>query len=141
MRISAGVIGVQDVLKNIDGARRKIGTATSRGLRIAGLALQRESQLLVPVEFGVLKASAYTRHEGQSFKTVVNVGYTAAYALFVHERVLMSWKGLPREPSPPHRGNYWDPQGRATARFLAIPFAKFGPALNAVVANEIRKII
>lgn len=75
---------------------------------------------------------------------VVRVGFTAAYALYVHERVEMKWKGLPRgrgfsidkqgrvvvpssylkgdgKASGKNRGFYWDPQGQAQAKFLEQP--------------------
>jgi hypothetical protein len=43
------------------------GKATmAQALVMAGLRLQRESQMLVPVEFGVLRASAFTRLEGSN---------------------------------------------------------------------------
>lgn len=37
------------------------GATLAQGLVLAGLRLQRESQLLVPVDTGALKASAFTR--------------------------------------------------------------------------------
>jgi hypothetical protein len=49
---------------------RQIGEAKKRGvelpqaLLLAGLRLQRESQLLCPVDTGALRASAFTRLEG-----------------------------------------------------------------------------
>ena len=49
----------------------------------------------------------------------VVVGYSAGYALYVHEAVGMKLKGLPRQP--PGKGLYWDPQGRAQAKFLEQP--------------------
>lgn len=74
----------------------------------------------------------------------VIVGFTANYALYVHERVAMKWKGLPRghgftrdkdgivrvpmsmlkgdgKTSKRDRGFYWDPQGQAQAKFLEEP--------------------
>lgn len=45
----------------------------------------------------------------------VAVGYTANYALYVHENVQMRLAGKPR---PNNRGSYWDPQGKAGPRFL-----------------------
>jgi hypothetical protein len=51
----------------------------------------------------------------------VIVGYTASYALFVHENIEMKWRGLPRKPNPPHKGNYWDPAGRGQSKFLEQP--------------------
>jgi hypothetical protein len=47
----------------------------------------------------------------------VSVGYTAAYAVYVHENIEMKWKGLPR-PKPKH-GVYWGPHGQA--KFLEQP--------------------
>lgn len=49
----------------------------------------------------------------------VIVGYNASYALYVHENVEMKWKGEPRHR--PHKGSYWDPQGRGQAKFLEQP--------------------
>lgn len=49
----------------------------------------------------------------------VLVGYTAAYALAVHEKIEMKLAGQPRKP--PGKGLYWDPQGRAQAKFLEGP--------------------
>lgn len=89
------------------------------GLKTAGLFLQRQSQGLVPVDFGILKASAFTRAEGEGFSTVVLVGYTAFYAMYVHEMVEMKGKGKPRRA--PSKGNYWDPAGRGQAKFLEAP--------------------
>jgi CRISPR/Cas system-associated exonuclease Cas4 (RecB family) len=51
----------QDKFRKIveDSLRRKL--TMSQALLLAGLALQRESQLLVPIDTGALKASAFTR--------------------------------------------------------------------------------
>lgn len=40
----------------------------------------------------------------------VSVGYTAQYALWVHENRQMKWAGLPRKSGI---GVYWGPKGRA----------------------------
>lgn len=57
------------------------------GLKAGGLFLQRESQLIVPVDQGPLKASAFTRPAPESTpeRPIVLVGYTAEYAIYVHE--------------------------------------------------------
>lgn len=121
MAVINHVSGVPEIIRNMQRKNVQLGAGVARGLKLAGLFLQRESQKLVPVEFGLLKASAFTRATGKSFKTVVNMGYTAAYALYVHEAVGMVLKGQPRTPNPPHKGSYWDPQGRAQAKFLQEP--------------------
>jgi len=129
------IVGVENVLRNMRRRQDLLGAGVSRGLRLAGLELQRASQLLVPVEYGVLRASAFTRHTGASFDTVVNVGYTAAYAIYVHENVAMAGRGLPR---PSGRGNYWDPAGRGQAKFLEEPARIMTPHLRQTIMRAAR---
>ncbi len=76
------VRGLNNVLANLSAAQQQIIADTKRGLRKGGLLVQRESQKLVPVDQGNLKNSAYTEMVGP---LVVQVGYTADYALYVHE--------------------------------------------------------
>lgn len=114
----ASVTGLAQIIANVKRRHDEMARGTERGLKQAGLKLQRASQKLVPVEYGPLKASAFTRSSGSRFSTVVTVGYTAAYALHVHENVAMKGKGKPR---PSGLGNYWDPAGRGQAKFLEQP--------------------
>ena len=46
----------------------------------------------------------------------VTVGFTAAYAIYVHENLQMKWRGLPRKSG---KGVYWGPHGQA--KFLEGP--------------------
>lgn len=131
------VRGVEQVVGNLRRMDDKLKVGFVRGAKLAGLALQRESQRLVPVEFGVLRASAFTRHEGTGWDTQVNVGYTAAYALYVHEAA-MKLKGLPRRPSPPHKGLYWDPQGRAQSKFLEAPARRMASTLRGIILAQMK---
>lgn len=134
--------GVAEVLKNLRAKQRMMGEQCSRGLRRAGLFLQRESQLRVPVDFGVLKSSAYTRANGKGWSTKVNVGYTASYAVYVHENVEMKWKGLPRKgktvAGKKRKGRYWDPQGRGQAKFLEEPSRTLAPRIRQIIKDEIK---
>lgn len=50
-------------LGNLVGVTVRSGATLEQGLLVAGLRLQRESQLLVPVDTGNLKGSAVTRKE------------------------------------------------------------------------------
>lgn len=50
-------------LRDIVATAIKNGATLLQGVLLAGLRLQRESQLRVPVEYGFLKASAFTRPE------------------------------------------------------------------------------
>lgn len=130
------VKGVAEVVKKIKENHEKIGKNIENALKKAGLELQRASQLLVPVNFGVLKASAYTRAKGEGFETDVTVGYTANYAIYVHEAVAMKLAGQPR---PDNRGLYWDPQGQAQAKFLEQPARKMAKELGLMI-KEAAKI-
>jgi len=132
-QLYASMQGGPTVIRNMGAVTRSMGDRVADGLRAAGLALQRASQELAPVEYGNLKASAYTRSTGRGFDTVVEVGYTASYALYVHEKVGMVLQGQARQPSPPHMGRYWDPQGRAQAKFLETPSRTMHPQMIAII--------
>lgn len=78
-----------------------------------------------------------TRLLGSREKGVV-VGFTAAYALYVHENMEiwppgMRLKGKPRKP--PGKGLYWDPQGIAGPKFLE------GPARELSNSGELSRIL
>lgn len=104
--------GLKTVIDNLNKELGKAPGVVFAGLKAGGLHLQRESQRMVPVDTGNLKASAFTR---STMRDVI-VGYTSAYAPFVHEAP-MTLQGQPR----PTKGRYWDPQGRASSKFLETP--------------------
>ena len=85
MAMLSKVTGVNRVVANMKKASSRYERKLAVGIKIAGLFLQRESQKIVPVDKGNLKASAFTRSIGSGFNTDVIVGYTAAYAVYVHE--------------------------------------------------------
>lgn len=122
--------GLNIVRANMLRRQAEVAAGAAKGLVLAGLHLQRDSQSHVPVEFGPLKASAYTRAKGVGFDTVVDVGYTASYAMYVHEQVAMKLKGQPR---PSGKGAFWDPQGQAYAKFLEEPMRRLIPEMNRII--------
>jgi len=77
--------GVKKAIKALRREKIQRGRLLAAGLKRAGLFLQRESQKVVPVEWSTLKNSAFTRAFGTGAKTEVIVGYTAGYAVYVHE--------------------------------------------------------
>lgn len=83
-------------LKEVRSAITAHQAATIKGLRVGllrgGLFIQRESQKIVPVDTGALKASASTRAEGQGMDTQVIVSYGQDYAVFVHENLTAKHK-------------------------------------------------
>lgn len=127
---SNNVKGLDKVLKNLNSRLDAVPEKSMKGLLTGGLIVQRDAQKHVPVEYGVLRQSAFTR-KARNDKSVkaVEVGFTAAYAMFVHENLEQKLKGKPR---PSGKGVYWGPQGEP--RFLA----------NAVVRNEdeiVRRVV
>ena len=87
MAILNTVKGVQGVIDNLRRKQKAYGQAVERGLKRGGLELFAASAPLTPVEFGVLKASEFIRQEGKEMDTKITVGYTANYAIFVHENL------------------------------------------------------
>ena len=81
------ITGFKGILERKHKEDARIVLAWIRGLKKAGLLLQRESMKLVPVDHGVLRGSAFTRVIGVGSKTDVQVGYTASYAIYVHENL------------------------------------------------------
>lgn len=127
MASNSSVKGVNRIIRNINLSKIVTKKSLDLGLNLGGLYLQRKSQRIVPVEDSVLKNSAFTRRKGEE----VFVGYTAEYALFVHEAP-MKLKGKPRSSG---KGSYWDPQGVATNKFLE------GPVRDSKIQSEILRIV
>jgi hypothetical protein len=118
------VLGVKEFQLNLKKEKANLGSKLEKALGVAGLHLQGTSQNLVPVDFGFLKGSAFTRSSGKEFNTVVSIGYTALYAMYVHEHpngLNPDRFGRPREEGKPQRGNFWDPAGRGQSKFLEAP--------------------
>ncbi len=87
MKIQFSVKGVNEVIHNLRKTEKNHGVGVERGLKKGGLLIQRESQLEVPRDLGVLANSAFTRAQGKGFDCSVIVGYTAGYAIYVHENL------------------------------------------------------
>lgn len=85
MRITTKVTGVQGVLAELDKVTTNMQRGAERGVKKAGVFLQRKSMLIVPVDTGALRASAFVRKHGSGLETVVFVGYTTDYVVYVHE--------------------------------------------------------
>lgn len=119
MADSKYVKGLDETLKNLNDRLDAIPNKSMRGLLAGGLLVQRDAQKRVPVEYGVLRQSAFTRKAmNERAVKAVEVGFTAAYAPFVHENLEQKLKGKPR---PSGKGVYWGPQGEP--RFLATAVA------------------
>jgi hypothetical protein len=109
--------GVSEVAHNV----MKGVIATNQQLRVgmlqAGLFLQRESMEVVPVLTGNLRGSAFTRQEEDGM--VVIVGYTANYAIYVHENLEAHHK-----------------PGK-TAKYLEGPMRAFAPQMFEIIRSAV----
>lgn len=107
--MAARVRGTRMVLKNLNREIGAIKDRTAGGMFAGGLIIQGESMRRVPVEYGNMRASAYTQ-KVTADGLQIEVGYQAAYAPFVHENLEMVLAGQPR---PSGLGEYWGPRGEA----------------------------
>lgn len=82
MAVKSEITGFDEVLRNLDREVDGIKGRSIEGLLEAGLQIEAAAKRRTPVDTGNLRASAYTIKQGD---TAVVVGYTAAYAPFVHE--------------------------------------------------------
>lgn len=96
-----------DGIKGLNDRLNAIRAASMKGVFTAGLIVEAEAKRRVPVEFGKLRASGYTqRHPTKAGS--VTVGFSAAYAFWVHENVEAKWRGKKRKSG---NGVYWGPKG------------------------------
>lgn len=78
--------------------REETGKAALRG----GQAIEGEAKRRAPSEYGNLRASGYTKKTSSG----AEVGFSANYALPVHENIEEKWRGRPRASG---LGSYWNP--------------------------------
>lgn len=111
MAKSSRVVGMDQVMKNLNTAISKKKGATVGGLLEAGYIILGDCK--VPVEYGNLRASGFVR-KARDVEDAVEVGFSASYAVYVHENLEQKLKGQPRKSG---KGVYWGPNGEP--QFLA----------------------
>jgi hypothetical protein len=132
-------IKVEGVQKTLDSLNKKIAAAKNaslEGLLAAAFFIQGESQKIVPVEYGNLRGSAFTRKtpEAKADELSVEVGYGAAYAIYVHENMEQKLAGLPR---PSGLGVYWGPAGQP--KYLESPIQANHDRILRIIASYARE--
>jgi len=103
--------GMVKLLRQLNSTVTNVEQGAIKGLLAGGLLIQRRAMKRTPVEHGFLRASAFTRR-AQNDSSLVEVGYTAGYAKFVHEKTAMKLRGKRRRSG---LGTYWNP---GEAKFL-----------------------
>jgi len=85
--------GVSNLQRQLTKAAAQMGMSFEVNAKRAGLYILRESKKIVPVDTSTLKNSGFVRNVGgPGWAADVIVGYTAAYAVFVHERTDLKHK-------------------------------------------------
>lgn len=125
--------GVEEIVNNFARLQNTMAADLVRGLKKAGNHLLEVSKDRVPVEYGELKDSGVVEVEDKGLDSTVSVGYTAPYALYVHEKIQMKLQGQPRKSGI---GVYWGPHG--SAKFLETPAREMGQELLDIIADEMR---
>ena len=77
--------GLKRVQANLNNEITKIKGRTKAGLWSAALVVRRRAQQLSPVDTGNLKGSAFTNAYDTPKGPGAEIGFTASYAVFVHE--------------------------------------------------------
>jgi hypothetical protein len=124
------VEGMSEALANLEAEINAIEGKTIGGLLGAGMIVLGEAQKRVPVEYGNLRASGYVHRSAANAKAV-DVGFTAAYAFYVHENLEQKLKGLPRKSGI---GVYWGPRGQP--KFLTAAALEKGDEIVKYVADR-----
>ena len=79
------ISGLDQVLKNLNNEIKRIQFTTKAGMRQAALLVKGRAQRLTPVDTGNLKGSTYVEVFNTPHGWGAEIGYTAYYAVFVHE--------------------------------------------------------
>jgi hypothetical protein len=126
--------GVENVVRDLNAALNSVKGLSMRGVWKGALIVRRDSALRVPVEYGNLRASAYITPLGTALQQgYVEVGFSAEYAVHVHENLQQKWAGRPRASG---KGVYWGPKGEP--KFLENSFNENKDAIVATAAAESR---
>ena len=103
-----------------------------RGMTQALILGASEAASMTPIDTSTLINSQFKDVRKEGTAIVGTVGYTAEYALAVHE-ASGKRKGQPRESG---RGNYWDPD--AEPKFLAKGFENAADNIHRVLTGAIK---
>lgn len=85
--------GFNKLRSNMRRKVNQIERGQCRALMKSGRLVERRAKQKTPVEWGNLKASGYSRWESSGKTPLVEIGYTADYAVPVHED-LESWHNV-----------------------------------------------
>ena len=105
--MSVKITGVQEFKKQINNILLARIKKAERAATIIGLKVKGDAVRLAPNDLGNLRGSAYSRIENNLGVVSALVGFSAEYALYVHEDLEMKTKGQGVK-RPKNRGTRWD---------------------------------
>lgn len=150
MPVDAAISPGNKLLDKLRAKQADYGKKIEAGIKRAALHLQRASQKVVPVLSGNLKASSFTRSEGKGLSVKAHVGYTAAYAVYVHENLDAAhgseFNAKHADKIAGHQGRntkskhaYWFNRGpNQRAKFLEGPMNEERPAMAALIRDSVK---
>lgn len=106
---------------------RKVGRAIKSALFIIGA----DAATMTPIDTSYLVNSQYQELLVNGTRVTGRVGYSANYAVYVHEAP-GKLKGRPRTNGS---GNYWDPSGEP--KFLETAFKDNSDKVTAIIRKEL----
>lgn len=132
------VKGTDEVLRNINAAVKKMKGNVEAGLLFGAGYLKKESQKLTPVVTSYLRNSAYVKPYKKRKKVGAEVGYTADYAVYVHEDAEKEKRRAARRGTPHPKGRvirshvgYW--------KFLETPLKEKSRQIIAIIREAAKK--
>lgn len=144
--------GLKSVLGKLKSAKKvRLGPGFEVGLKQAGIFLLAESQKIVPVWRGPLKASGRTLNiggKGYLADVVVAFGAGANYAVAVHEDLAKVHgaafnrryaKQIAGARTPEQKAYYFKRGENQQAKFLEKPARLFRPQLTAIIYKDASK--
>ncbi|WP_336707647.1 MULTISPECIES: HK97 gp10 family phage protein [unclassified Cedecea] len=106
---------------------RKVGRAIKSALFIIGA----DAATMTPIDTSYLVNSQYQELLVNGTRVTGRVGYSANYAVYVHE-ASGKFRGRPRANGS---GNYWDPSGEP--KFLEKAFKDNSDKVDAIIRKEL----
>lgn len=100
-RTGPGLLGIEKVMRNLNIQLKKMEVKSVAGMLIGAAIIRRDMDMtppLIPIDTGNLRASWFTTSGYSGRGPFVLMGFTASYALFVHE---MNWRQGKRPGSGP----------------------------------------
>lgn len=129
------VKGIRQAQQNLNRLVGDIqGRKAVRAMTSALIIIGSEAAAITPRATSTLVNSQFRELSTHGSRIIGRIGYTAAYALFVHE-ASGKLKGRPRaKRNGVAQGNYWDPSGEP--KFLEKGAERAMDAADAVIKRE-----